>query len=90
MPSSSIASVTAVAAKPIDKGKAKPAGGVVAVKEKEVVPCTFPFYYHLYCGSYLNIGNVSPYSTGMPGASLTSTSVDPQLSASKLVWDEVR
>jgi peptidyl-prolyl cis-trans isomerase-like protein 2 len=25
----------------------------------------------------------------MPGASLTSTSIDPQLSSSKLVWDEV-
>lgn len=26
----------------------------------------------------------------MPGASLTSTSVDPQTTSSKLVWDEVR
>lgn len=32
--------------------------------------------------------NVSPYSSGLPGASLTSTSVDPQVSSSKLVWDE--
>ncbi|TFK36823.1 cyclophilin-like domain-containing protein [Crucibulum laeve] len=32
--------------------------------------------------------NVSPYSSGMPGASLTSTSVDPQTSSSKLLWDE--
>ncbi|KAF7306818.1 Cyclophilin-type peptidyl-prolyl cis-trans isomerase [Mycena indigotica] len=33
--------------------------------------------------------NVSPYSNGLPGASLTSTSVDPQAAASsKLVWDE--
>ncbi|EGO05203.1 hypothetical protein SERLA73DRAFT_174204 [Serpula lacrymans var. lacrymans S7.3] len=32
--------------------------------------------------------NVSPYSSGLPGASLTSTSVDPQTSSSKLVWDE--
>ncbi|KII93800.1 hypothetical protein PLICRDRAFT_36031 [Plicaturopsis crispa FD-325 SS-3] len=34
--------------------------------------------------------NISPYSSGLPGASLTSTSVDPQTSgaASKLVWDE--
>ena len=35
-------------------------------------------------------GNVSPYSSGMPGASLTSTSVDPQTASSKLLWDEVR
>lgn len=36
-------------------------------------------------------GNVSPYSSGLPGASLTSTSVDPQEhgAASKLLWDEV-
>ena len=33
-------------------------------------------------------GNISPYSTGAPGASLTSTSVDPQTQSSKLVWDE--
>lgn len=34
--------------------------------------------------------NVSPYSNGMPGASLTSTSVDPATTtASKLLWDEV-
>lgn len=33
-------------------------------------------------------GNVSPYSTGAPGASLTSTSVDPQTQSSKLLWDE--
>ncbi|KAF7339562.1 Cyclophilin-type peptidyl-prolyl cis-trans isomerase [Mycena sanguinolenta] len=32
--------------------------------------------------------NVSPYSNGLPGASLTSTSVDPQTTSSKLVWDE--
>ncbi|THV07668.1 cyclophilin-like protein [Dendrothele bispora CBS 962.96] len=34
--------------------------------------------------------NISPYSNGLPGASLTSTSVDPQMAAggSKLVWDE--
>ncbi|KAI0080283.1 cyclophilin-like protein [Panus rudis PR-1116 ss-1] len=32
--------------------------------------------------------NASPYSTGMPGASLTSTSVDPTTASSKLLWDE--
>ncbi|THH17390.1 hypothetical protein EW146_g3407 [Bondarzewia mesenterica] len=32
--------------------------------------------------------NISPYSSGLPGASLTSTSVDPQTASSKLVWDE--
>ncbi|KAK1233021.1 cyclophilin peptidyl-prolyl cis-trans isomerase Cyp8 [Marasmius sp. AFHP31] len=35
--------------------------------------------------------NISPYSSGLPGASLTSTSVDPQTvggNSSKLLWDE--
>ncbi|KAG6911523.1 hypothetical protein DXG01_011825 [Tephrocybe rancida] len=33
--------------------------------------------------------NVSPYSSGLPGASLTSTSVDPTTTgSSKLLWDE--
>ncbi|KAG6818032.1 hypothetical protein H0H87_009187 [Tephrocybe sp. NHM501043] len=33
--------------------------------------------------------NVSPYSSGLPGASLTSTSVDPSTTGSaKLLWDE--
>ncbi|KAL0565183.1 cyclophilin peptidyl-prolyl cis-trans isomerase Cyp8 [Marasmius crinis-equi] len=35
--------------------------------------------------------NISPYSSGLPGASLTSTSVDPQIASgnsSKLLWDE--
>jgi hypothetical protein len=35
-------------------------------------------------------GNISPYSSGAPGASLTSTSVDPQTATSRLIWDEVR
>ena len=34
------------------------------------------------------VGNVSPYSSGLPGASLTSTSVDPTTQTSRLVWDE--
>ncbi|EJD03832.1 peptidylprolyl isomerase-like protein 2 [Fomitiporia mediterranea MF3/22] len=32
--------------------------------------------------------NVSPYSSGLPGASLTSTSVDPTTQTSRLLWDE--
>ncbi|KAI0067792.1 cyclophilin-like protein [Artomyces pyxidatus] len=32
--------------------------------------------------------NISPYSSGASGASLTSTSVDPQTTTAKLVWDE--
>ncbi|KAF8647909.1 hypothetical protein AX16_006441 [Volvariella volvacea WC 439] len=32
--------------------------------------------------------NISPYSSGLPGASLTSTSVDPQTASSQLLWDE--
>ena len=34
-------------------------------------------------------GNISPYSSGALGASLTSTSVDPQTATSRLIWDEV-
>ena len=33
-------------------------------------------------------GNVSPYSTGLPGASLTSTSIDPQTEVVPALWDE--
>ncbi|KAG6896363.1 hypothetical protein C0992_008768 [Termitomyces sp. T32_za158] len=32
--------------------------------------------------------NISPYSSGLPGASLTSTSVDPSTASSRLLWDE--
>ncbi|KIP12489.1 hypothetical protein PHLGIDRAFT_20956 [Phlebiopsis gigantea 11061_1 CR5-6] len=32
--------------------------------------------------------NISPYSTGLAGASLTSTSVEPQTANSQLLWDE--
>ncbi|KZS93105.1 cyclophilin-like protein [Sistotremastrum niveocremeum HHB9708] len=32
--------------------------------------------------------NVSPYSTGLPGASLTSTSVDPLTKSAAALWDE--
>ncbi|KAL5535646.1 CYP8 [Sanghuangporus sanghuang] len=32
--------------------------------------------------------NVSPYSSGLPGASLTSTSVEPTTQTSRLLWDE--
>lgn len=34
--------------------------------------------------------NISPYSNGLPGASLTSTSIDPSVakSGAQLVWDE--
>ncbi|KAK2461673.1 hypothetical protein APHAL10511_006136 [Amanita phalloides] len=32
--------------------------------------------------------NISPYSTGLPGAALTSTSIDPHTATSKLLWDE--
>ncbi|KAL9715932.1 cyclophilin peptidyl-prolyl cis-trans isomerase Cyp8 [Leucoagaricus gongylophorus] len=32
--------------------------------------------------------NISPYSSGLPGAALTSTSVDPHTQSAKLLWDE--
>ncbi|KXN83926.1 Peptidyl-prolyl cis-trans isomerase-like 2, partial [Leucoagaricus sp. SymC.cos] len=33
-------------------------------------------------------GNISPYSSGLPGAALTSTSIDPHTQSAKLLWDE--
>ncbi|KAJ7492732.1 cyclophilin-like domain-containing protein [Mycena latifolia] len=54
--------------------KPKPAASVSTVAVKPKAPVPW---------------NVSPYSSGLPGASLTSTSVDPQSAgSSKLVWDE--
>jgi len=70
---------------------AKPApAGPVSATQKETVAC--PFRLHLFLlFTYLPApGNISPYSSGAPGASLTSTSVDPQTATSRLVWDEVR
>ena len=63
--------------------------GPVATAKADV-PCTFVLRSHYVRYAQHTIGNVSPYSTGLPGASLTSTSVDPQISSSKLLWDEVR
>lgn len=37
----------------------------------------------------ISTGNASPYSTGLPGASLTSTSVDPHTATSTALFDEV-
>lgn len=34
------------------------------------------------------VDNISPYSTGLPGASLTSTSIDPHTSSSAAMFDE--
>jgi peptidyl-prolyl cis-trans isomerase-like 2 len=64
-----------------------------ASKSKEPVPCEQKLL-HSRLNPFLNvfIGNISPYSSGLPGASLTSTSVDPQIAggnSSKLLWDEV-
>ncbi|KIY50580.1 cyclophilin-like protein [Fistulina hepatica ATCC 64428] len=67
----STAATSSITTTPTPAAKPKPAGPVITVKAKEVVPW-----------------NISPYSTGMPGASLTSTSVDPQSGSSKLLWDE--
>ncbi|KAF9270132.1 cyclophilin-like protein [Marasmius fiardii PR-910] len=70
--------------KPAEEKKSvtKPAQPVVA-KPKEAVPCKM---------TKLGLqGNISPYSSGLPGASLTSTSVDPQIASGnsgKLLWDE--
>jgi peptidyl-prolyl cis-trans isomerase-like protein 2 len=61
---------------------------VTAVKAKAAVPCMIVLSPPTAADQIL--GNISPYSSGMPGASLTSTSVDPsQTTSSKLLWDEV-
>lgn len=57
--------------------------------KKKDVPCAFvattvEIYMLTSC-----LGNISPYSSGLPGASLTSTSVDPQTQSAQLLWDEV-
>ncbi|KDQ63517.1 hypothetical protein JAAARDRAFT_695453 [Jaapia argillacea MUCL 33604] len=78
LPSASVPSTSSSvtkAAPPSDKSKAvtaKPVAGGVSAVKAKA---NVPW-------------NVSPYSTGMPGASLTSTSVDPQTATSRLVWDE--
>ena len=70
--------------------KPKPAA-VNTVKEKAAVPCRPSFILSWIISSYPTLGNISPYSNGLPGASLTSTSVDPTTNTStKLLWDEVR
>lgn len=57
---------------------------------KKAVPCTCAFSSELAGTRDLLLGNISPYSTGAVGASLTSTSVDPHTQSSKLLWDEVK
>ena len=73
------------------KAVAKPVPAAAVTRAKGTVPCTClvsvgpllqPHKTH-------HVGNASPYSTGLPGASLTSTSVDPQTQSSQLLWDEV-
>ncbi|KAJ7038316.1 cyclophilin-like domain-containing protein [Mycena alexandri] len=72
LPPASVPNAPAVAA-PVPTPKPKPAASVSTVPVKPKAAVPW---------------NVSPYSSGLPGASLTSTSVDPQTSSSKLVWDE--
>ncbi|KAJ7169768.1 cyclophilin-like domain-containing protein [Mycena filopes] len=72
LPPVSVANASVVAA-PLPAPKAKPTASVSTVPVKPKTAVPW---------------NVSPYSSGLPGASLTSTSVDPQTSSSKLVWDE--
>lgn len=70
--------------------KPKP-GAVNTVKEKAAVPCGSSLILSQHIVLISTQGNISPYSNGLPGASLTSTSVDPTTNTStKLLWDEVR
>ncbi|KAI0687757.1 cyclophilin-like protein [Cytidiella melzeri] len=75
LPPASVAKLQESKASDVEKSKAvvKPAAAPSQSQSKAPVP----------------LGNVSPYSSGLPGASLTSTSVDPTASGnSKLLWDE--
>ncbi|KAJ7654940.1 cyclophilin-like domain-containing protein [Mycena polygramma] len=72
LPPASVRSAPLVEA-PVSAPKPKPAPSVSTVPVKPKAAVPW---------------NVSPYSNGLPGASLTSTSIDPQTSSSKLVWDE--
>jgi peptidyl-prolyl cis-trans isomerase-like protein 2 len=66
------------------------AAGPVSATQKEAVPCPFRHIFPYSPADCPGSGNISPYSSGASGASLTSTSVDPQTVTSRLVWDEVR
>lgn len=66
-----------------------PVAGPVSATQKEAVPCPFRPSFSLHFSYLRGSGNISPYSSGASGASLTSTSVDPQTATSRLVWDEV-
>lgn len=89
LPSASAISTTATAVVKKEQEKPKPPKAVSEVKTKAAVPCKpVPFPATGYSLN-ITLGNVSPYSSGAPGASLTSTSVDPQTQSSQLLWDEV-
>ena len=92
LPPASVANPSAVV-KTTKSGpvKPEPSRTVAALKVKEAVPCMFFSLSACFVILKTNItGNISPYSSGMAGASLTSTSVDiSEASSSKLLWDEV-
>ncbi|KAJ7783665.1 cyclophilin-like domain-containing protein [Mycena maculata] len=73
-PAASVSNASPVTVHPPGAPKPKPAGSASTVAVKPKAAVPW---------------NVSPYSSGLPGASLTSTFVDPQAAgSSKLVWDE--
>ena len=96
MPPASIPSTSTktTTQQPNDKQVTKPKSTAVnTVKEKAAVPCRASYHISYRGSSHLTLtqGNISPYSNGLPGASLTSTSVDPTTNTTtKLLWDEVR
>lgn len=67
----------------------KPPAAPAVAKAKGTVPCQYSAVLNVERTQTSFSGNASPYSTGLPGASLTSTSVDPQIQSSQLLWDEV-
>lgn len=86
-PESPLTGAAAVAMAAKNEEKAKTLIPKAVPKAKKAVPCKYRTSL-IFTGSDHFAGNISPYSTGAPGASLTSTSVDPQTQSSKLLWDE--
>lgn len=80
------ASSATVETKKDEKPKAERPKAVTETKKS--IPCGF-FLLAVIVSNVLS-GNISPYSTGATGASLTSTSIDPQIQSTKLLWDEVK
>lgn len=90
LPASSAINSAATAVIKKEQEKKSTVKAVAEVKAKAAVPCESFTVPHSRTKLNIMLGNISPYSSGAPGASLTSTSVDLQPRSSQLLWDEVR